>query len=64
MHARKPTLLTNANTAGHVMSDHVELAAAAALLTAAAAILETSERLAFAAVAVAFVLVGVWIERT
>lgn len=46
------------------MSGHVELAAAAALLTGAAAILETSERLSFAAVAVAFVLIGVWIERT
>ena len=46
------------------MRDHVELAAAGALLGGAAAILDTSERLAFAAVAVAFVLIGVWIERT
>jgi len=46
------------------MKDHIELAAAAGLLTGAAAILEHSSRLAFAASAVAFVLVGVWVERS
>ena len=46
------------------MKDHIEIAAAAGLLTGAAAILEHSTRLAFAASAVAFVLIGVWIERS
>ena len=46
------------------MKDQLELVAAAGLLTGAAAILEHSTSLAFASAAVAFVIIGVWVERS